>query len=132
MEKVIYDSDLVTVNYFSEEKLIKVQWNSETDSFEYRKMFQAIVEFAKDKKVKYIISDIRREGLVSIDNVKWLEEEVLKKAIKFGIEKIALICDENIFASVYADTVKRKLLNSPIKVQLFSDLASAKNWLVEE
>lgn len=132
MEKIIYDSDLVTVNYFSEEKLIKVHWNNETDSFEYRKMFQSIVEFAQDKKVKYIISDIRREGLVSVDDVKWLEEEVLKKAIKFGVEKIALICDENIFAGVYADTVKRKLLKSPIKVQLFSDLASAKIWLVAE
>jgi hypothetical protein len=132
MEEIIYDSQTVTANYFQKDTLVHLWWKKEANTNEYRQIFQALVDFVGKNKVRYIISDMRKEGLVSIEDVKWLEEEILKKAIVLGIEKIALINDETVFSTVYAETVKRKLINSPVKVQIFNDFSSAKVWLTSE
>jgi hypothetical protein len=132
MEEVIYNSNTVSASYLTNDKLIKLIWKEESTTSEYRTMFETIVDFAQKNKVRFLISDITKEGLVSFDDFKWLDEEILKEAVKLGVERIALINGDSIFSSVYADTIKRKLLNSPVKVQLFDDLASAKAWVIAE
>ncbi|MBA7704577.1 hypothetical protein ES703_113393 [subsurface metagenome] len=107
-------------------------WKKDTDSAEYRKTFQAIVEFAEKNKVNYVLSDMRKEGLVKTEDVKWLELEVLKKAIAYGVLKIALVAEDTVFSTIYAETVKRKLRESPIEVRIFGDVTSAKSWLLAE
>lgn len=132
MENTIYDSEIVTATYLSNEKLVQLRWKKQSNSDEYRHMFQKLLDFAHKNKTRFLLSDMRLEGLVSIEDVKWLEVEILKKAIELGVEKIALLHDDTIFSNVYAETIKRKLLNSPIKVQLFGDFISAKAWLLAE
>lgn len=132
MEELVFDSKNVTASYLTDERLLHLNWKEETNSGEYRKLFQTLVEFAKNSKVRFILSDMRKEGLISIEDVKWLEKEIFGEAISKGIEKIALVSSDNIFTNVYAETVKRKLKDSPIKVQLFDNLESAKAWLTTE
>ena len=132
MEVKVYNTKIVNAIYVREEKLVQLRWMKEANTDEYRLLFQALVDFAQKNKVRFIISDMRRQGLVTAEDVKWLEEEIFKEAIVLGIEKIALINDDTIFSNVYAETIKRKLLNSPIRVQLFGDLTSAKAWLTTE
>jgi hypothetical protein len=132
MEEILYDSQTVTVTYLRSEKLAQLRWKKEAETSEYRQMFQALVDFAKKNKIRFFISDMRLEGLVPLEDMKWLEEAVLKKAIELGVEKIALINEDTIFSTVYAETIKRKLMNSPVRVQLFSDIASARAWLTAE
>lgn len=132
MENAVYSSDIVIAQYLADLKLIQLRWKKEATTEEYRKLFETLVNFAEQKKVRFLISDLREQGLVSVDDVKWLEEEILKKAIILGIEKIALVNNDTIFSQVYADTIKRKLSNSPIRVQLFEEPDSAKAWLSAE
>ena len=132
MENTVYESSTVIANYLTEIKLIQLRWKKQSNTDEYRKMFQALVDFAQKNEVRFIISDMRQEGFVSVDDAKWLEEEILKKAIDLGVEKIALINEGTIFSAVYADSIKRKLLKSPVKVQLFDEMNSAKAWLTAE
>ena len=56
MEELVYDSKTVSATYFAQEKLIKLLWKAESSTNEYRTMFQTIVDFAKKKKVRFIIS----------------------------------------------------------------------------
>ncbi|MBA7526344.1 hypothetical protein ES705_18506 [subsurface metagenome] len=132
MDDTLYESELVTVTYSKEERLTEMVWKKDTDSAEYRKTFQAIVEFAEKNKVNYVLSDMRKEGLVKTEDVKWLELEVLKKAIAYGVLKIALVAEDTVFSTIYAETVKRKLRESPIEVRIFGDVTSAKSWLLAE
>ncbi len=129
MEDTIYQTKTVSATYSTEEKLVCLCWTSEANTEEYRQIFQFLIDFTQKSRVRFVISDIRKEGLVSIDNLKWLEEEILTKAILMGIEKIAIINEDTIFSNVYAENIERKLRDSIIKVQLFDDLATAKTWM---
>ena len=132
MEDTIYQTKAVVSTYSPKEKLIHLCWNSEANTHEYRKIFQFLIDFIKKRNVRYVVSDIRKEGLVSIDDLKWLEEEIFKKYIHLGVEKIALIIEDSIFSNVYAETIKRKFTNNEIEVRLFDSLKSANNWMKDD
>jgi hypothetical protein len=91
-----------------------------------------MIEFSEKNKIRYFLSDMRNQGLVRTQDVKWLELEVLRRAVERKVKKIALIFDDMIFSTVYAETVKKKLRDSQVQVHFFSELNAAKAWLFSE
>ncbi len=132
MEEKIYESDIVSWSYLKEEHLAYITWKKDADSAEYRNIFNSILEFSNKNRVKYVLSDMRKEGLVQTEDLKWLEVEVLNKADKHGVLKIAMVSEDTIFSNIYAETIKRKLRQSSIQVDIFQDVTSAKAWLFVE
>ena len=132
MEEKIYESDIVSWSYFKGEYLAYITWKKNSDSAEYHNIFNSILEFSNRNQVKYVLSDMRKEGLVQTEDLKWLETEILNKADEHGVIKIALVSEDTIFSNVYAETIKRKLRESPIEVSIFQDVDSARAWLSVE
>ncbi len=132
MQELLHNSEYASASYDKRIQIIELVWKKDADSEEYRKIFEAIVEFSDKNKIKSLLSDMRKQGLVRLDDVKWLEKEVLAKAIEYHLERIALVIQESIFSSIYADAIKKKLINSPIKLQIFDDVSEAKSWLTSE
>jgi len=132
MKEKIYESDIVSWSYFKEDYLAYITWKKDSDSSEYRNIFNSILEFSTKNQVNYVLSDMRKEGLVQTEDLKWLETEILNKADEHGVLKIAMVSEDTIFSTVYAETIKRKLRESPIEVGIFQDVASAKAWLLVE
>jgi len=131
MGENIYNSDIVDLTYSKSEQLAELVWKQNTSSEEFRNIYTFAVNFANKNKVQYFLSDMRNEGLVSLDDVKWLTNEVISKAQDFGIKKIALVNEDDIiFSTIYAESVKKKLENTAINVQIFNDSISARAWLL--
>jgi hypothetical protein len=129
MEEILYNSDKVEMKYDKSNFLLILIWKRNTDPDEYKKLFEKMIEFSEKNKIQFFLSDLRNQGVVRTQDVKWLELEVLKRAMEQKVKKIALIFDDMIFSTVYAETIKKKLLKSTIQVQFFSDPHSAKAWL---
>ncbi len=132
MQEVLYNSEYASASYDKTIQVIELVWKKDADSEEYRKIFEVIVKFSDKNKIKSLLSDMRKQGLVRLDDVKWLEKEVLIRAVEYGLQRIALVIQESIFSSIYADAIKKKLDNSPIKLQIFDDISEAKSWLTSE
>jgi hypothetical protein len=131
MGEIIYNSEYVDLIYSKSDLLVELIWKQNTNSEEFRTIYTFAVNFASKNKVHYFLSDMRNEGLVSLDDVKWLTKEVISKAQEFGILKIALVNEDDIiFSTIYAESVKKKLEKSAIHVQIFNDPITAKAWLL--
>ena len=132
MSKEIYKSEYATVNFEGSTQFIELVWNKDVDSNEYRKVFGSILDFSESNKIKTLLSDMRKQGLVRLEDVKWLEKEILTKAVEHHLKRIALVIKESIFSSVYADAIKKKIDKSPIKLEIFDNDTEAKSWLFSE
>lgn len=132
MAEILYNSEIVRLQYEEDTKLIEMIWKKNTDSEEYRKMFGVVIEFSVKNTIRSVLSDMRNEGLVTLNDVRWLDKEVLSRAIEHGLKRIALVIEDTIFSTVYSDVLKKKLEKSPIQVQIFSDTSSARVWLLSE
>jgi hypothetical protein len=130
MLNILYESDIVSMGYHPDDKLIEMVWKKNSNSEEYRRMFGVMIKFSEKNKIRFFLSDMRQEGLVKLDDVRWLSKEVLKRAIEHKVERIALVVEDTIFSSVYTDVLKKKLEKSPIKIRVFNDINNAKAWLL--
>jgi hypothetical protein len=132
MEEILYNSEFASLSYNKTKYLLELIWKKNTNPEEYKIMFSKAIDFSKKNIILYFLSDMRNEGLITTSDMKWLEVEVIKRAIELKIKKIALVFDDLIFSNVYAETIKRKLQYSQIQIQFFSDINSARAWLISE
>jgi hypothetical protein len=131
MGDIIYNSEIADITYSKSEFMAELVWKQNTNSEEFKNIYSFAVNFAFVNKVYFFLSDMRNEGLVSLDDVKWLTREVISKAQEIGIKKIALVSEDDIiFSSIYAESVKKKLEKSAIHVQIFNDIITARAWLL--
>jgi hypothetical protein len=131
MSEIVFDNENAIMTYSKTDFTLELIWKSEVSSEEFRKVYVSGLKFASENKVHNFLSDIRKEGLVSLDDVKWLTNSVISNANQLGIKKIALINEEElIFSSIYAESLKKKIENFSIQVNLFRDLSSARTWLM--
>jgi len=125
----LYNSEYATLSYENSSKVIELVWKKSANSDEYRKMFNVLIEFSEKNRIKAFLSDMKSQGVVRLDDVHWLEKEILSRAISHKIEKIALVTQDTIFSSIYAEAIKKKLEKSPIILQVFTDLSEARAWV---
>ena len=129
MQEALQNSEYASASYDPATRIVELVWKKDAESEEYRKIFEDIVSFSNKKKIKSLLSDMRNQGLVRLDDVKWLEKVILAKAIEYGLEKIALVVKESIFSTIYAEAIKKKLSDSPVKIQIFDHIPEARSWL---
>jgi hypothetical protein len=131
MAEIIYNSEIVDLIYSKPELLVELIWKQNTSSEEFRSIYTFAVNFASKNKVQYFLSDLRNEGVVSLEDVKWLTKDVISRANELGMKKIALVNeDDEIFSTIYAESVKKKLEKLAVHVQIFNDVISARSWLL--
>ncbi len=129
MAVIIYESSSASLVYDKPGRTIELKWKQGAYSDEYRELFSNLVEFARKNDVIYFISDLRSEGHVPVEDLQWLEVEVLEKVQELGIQRVALITEDTVFSTVYAETIKRKLNDKPTEVQIFDAPEPAYAWI---
>jgi hypothetical protein len=132
MDEILFNSDSIVLKYDKHQYLLELSWKKNVDSEEYKKLFNLIIKFSESNKIFYFLSDMRNQGVVRIQDVKWLELEVLRRAVEQKVKRIALVFNDIIFSTVYAETIKKKLRDSQVQVQFFSDISVARAWLTGE
>lgn len=124
-----FDSNLATVNYLPEKKIVEVIWKGEyVKSDDYRITLNKALELLTKYKAECWLSDMTLQKAVSQEDKKWVDEYVIPLAIKTGVKKAAFVVPENIFAKLYADHVAKSIKNSGFEFQYFENRKSAHNW----
>lgn len=131
MGEILIDNETLSLTYLRSDRLIELQWKLKGNSEEFKNSFLVSADFAKKNKVEYFLSDIRNEGLVDIEDLRWLEHEILPQAVELGVKRIALVAEDNLYSNLYAETLKKKIERLPISVGLFKDLNSARAWVLK-
>ena len=131
MGEILYENEIVSLIYVRTDRLIELQWKLKSTSDEFKKSFLLAADFAKKNKVQFFLSDIRNEGLVDIEDIRWLEQVILPQAVDVGVQRIAIIAEESLYSNLYAETLKKKIERLPISVGLFTDVSSARSWVLK-
>jgi hypothetical protein len=128
MKKLIFESDVVEISYEPELKLAKVVWKKKAETEEYRATFMKVLEYSRANPVDNFLSDIRNQGVVSPDNRKWFEAEMLPKAIKAGLKRAGSIFDGNVFKKYYMNMIIKVSGKFGLPLKLFSTEEEAIEW----
>ncbi|UII25964.1 hypothetical protein LVD15_22085 [Fulvivirga maritima] len=121
--KVLYDENL---------KLGKIIWQEDKSltTEQYQKPFQALLDWSNSgKTVALFLSDTRDQGVVSPENRKWFEYEMVPAAIKGGLKRAAVISSGNVFKRYYLNILLNAVNKFNLPFKIFADEESAIQFL---
>lgn len=128
MKEVLVDTDYAEISYDPELKLGKIAWKRKTQTEEYRTAFNTILDFSKKNEVDNFLSDIRKQGVVSPENRKWFENEMLPNAVKAGLKRAGSIFDCNVFKKYYINLLIKVSNKFGLPLKLFNTEEEAIAW----
>ena len=125
---ILLNTDYAQLELLAKDHLLKLKWHRLVSPDEYKKIFISGLDIIKKNKVKYFLSDIRKQGTVNIDEINWLRDEIFPKALKYGLLKVALVIDEKLYTNIYADNIKKNVVSSSIPIEFFYNEEAAIAW----
>jgi hypothetical protein len=118
--KTTYDDSL---------SLVKIVWTLESNSQYYRSSYIKIIEFQRTTPAKYFISDVRNQPIISPEDRKWFEKEIIPKAIRQGLKKAAVVSSGSAFKNYYLNIILLTTNKFGLPLKLFSNYEDAEKWL---
>ena len=115
--------------YFPDKLLVYINWKGRQNSEQYRETLQKALDLELEHKVKFYISDVRNQRLVSPEDRKWFQEVAMPTAIERGLEKAAVIFAGNVFKKYYLNNIFNASKKFGLPLKFFYSKEEAENWL---
>lgn len=129
MKQVILETEYAEISYDSELKLGKIVWKRKTSTEEYQYAFITLLDYAKKHPAENFLSDIRQQSVVSPENRKWFETEMLPAAIEAGLKRAGVIFDGNVFKKYYINMIIKVTNKFGLPMKVFNSDNEALDWI---
>ena len=125
----VFRAPYATAAYDSETLCITLIWNGSPTKEEYKQPFIAMIAFGRKHRVDSMLSDISLQGVISPDNRKWFEKEMMPQAVDAGLKRAAIVTNGNAFKLYYINLILSAVNKFPIVTKLFNKRSEAYEWL---
>jgi hypothetical protein len=129
MNPKIFEAPYAEVTYYPESKMLVLVWAGRPSTEEYKLPFLAMIDFGKKTQVDSMLSDISDQGVISPDNRKWFEKEMMPQAVEAGLKRAAIVTNGNAFKLYYINLILGAVNKFPITTKLFNKRPEAIEWL---
>jgi hypothetical protein len=129
MNTNVFEASYAKVTYDVQKRLLILIWNGNPMKDEYKKPFLAMQDFGRKYPVDSMLTDITKQGVVSPENRKWFENEMVPKAVEAGLKQAAIVTDGNAFKLYYLNIILSAVGKFPMTTKLFNDRQEAFTWL---
>lgn len=125
---IILETDYAEISHDPDLKLGKIVWKRKTSTEEYQYAFITLLDYSKKNTTDNFLSDIKNQSVVSPENRKWFESDMLPKAIENGLKRAAVVFDGNVFKKYYINMIIKVTNKFKMPLKMFSSEEEAINW----
>lgn len=129
--ETIFNEHNATVAYEKDLNAIRVIWKTQNTSAEYRKTLTAALDGIKKYKAAHYLGDVNKQGVVSPNDRKWFQDNIIPEAVKNGLKRAAMVLPEDIFKKYYLNQVKNTTDTLKLDMRYFPSMKQAEDWLEE-
>lgn len=129
MCEILSESEYALLTYYEDRQLLELIWKTSCPCEGYMKTFYDAIKYGKNKIIQFFLSDIRNEGIVPMENLRWMRMNIIPQAAEFGIRKIALVMKEEVFAHIYSDLLEKNISEYKMNMKTFFKTEDALKWL---
>ncbi len=128
------DNEFVSVSYDDVSNSIITIWKKPVTTEIYREVFGVMLKEQIDLGAEAYISDVYQLGIISKESRLWLQNEILPKAYKGGLRKVATIAPGDVFSRLHIENIKNGVFTNAFNIEFryFQDLSSAQKWVLNE
>ena len=130
--ETILDTDYALVEFYEEDALVQIIWRkvNKLNLEDYQNALNKALEFQDNNKdkVKFYMSDIRQQGVLSPAYRKWFQDVAIPRALSYGLEAGAVLFEGNIFQKYYLNNIMNSTKKFGIKFKFFGKREEAISW----
>lgn len=130
MEQIVISFPWATISHLPHNRMLKLVWHGKPDSDEYKQTFLSMLDFGKRHAVRYLLSDIREQAIISPADRKWFQTVAFRAAVEGGLIRAATITDYNPFKKYYLNMIMSFVKTDIFEYKLFADQQEAIAWLL--
>jgi signal transduction histidine kinase len=129
--QVFHENDAVQLYYDGNLKITVIVWKRHVTSKEYRNAFTVVFNSLKIYKTPGWISDVRKQGPVSVEDQSWALQTLAREAIENGLKQIATIGFDETQPSGYYEMIKKTAAEHGVQYRVFNTPEEAMKWMKE-
>ena len=131
LTKPYYESKAISISWNPEGGFIHVEWRGYASNAEYLEILGKQLALTKQKKAANILYDLRKLGVVSVDNQKYTNEVYFPQMSEAGSKRAAIVVPEGAFGALSVNSILGKKNEALFKAKLFTDTDTARQWLTQ-
>jgi hypothetical protein len=105
--KYYLDNTFAQVKYDPSLKAVITIWKRQNTMASYKEIFKVTLQAIQENKALVYLSDINLQGAVGTDSRKWMEQEIMPKAVQSGLKQVVTIVPNDVFQKFYYNSVKK-------------------------
>ena len=130
---MIYEDDVVSFTLDKQVPCLVFTAKRLLASDEVKSCLVKSQELRLQLKAKYpylnLLMDIRKAGAREVTDFEYYIQEHMAKAYESGLEKVAIVVPDDMYALVTYESFIGQVADSPIRHELFGTQAQARQWL---
>ncbi len=130
--ETILNTEYALVEHYEEALLAQISWKKvkQLKLEDYQNALNKALDFQAEntEKVKFYLSDIRQQGILSPAYRKWFQEVAIPRALKNGLQAGAVIFEGNVFQKYYLNNIMNSTKKFGIKFKFFNKREDAIEW----
>jgi signal transduction histidine kinase len=127
--QICFSNDCCTLFYNAKINALGIVWKGEITSAQYRQIFTKSLEMMMLYNTPYWVSDMTKQGNVSVEDQKWMFNEIFPEAVKHGLRKGVCIFDPKQHNDEYRERLKQTSLSLGIETVFFQSYKAAEEWI---
>ncbi len=128
-EQLIYDAEYGSIFYNAKINCAGIAWKKQVTSEQYRTLFNKCLNIVKMYHTPYWISDLRQQGVVSVDDQRWMLQTIFPEANKNGLIQTAVIYNPQDHSTEYPTRIRVAAESMGIAIEFFDNRKSADEWI---
>ena len=129
--EVLFDEIFATVSYDAEREMSFLIWHGNPNYEEYQQPFYAILKQARSGKlVKRLMTDTRKQGVISPQMRKWFEADMFPQGVEAGLQRVAMVSDANVFKRYYLHSLIKAVNKFGVPFKIAGDEEEALKFLM--
>ncbi|MCI0750906.1 MAG: HAMP domain-containing histidine kinase [Flammeovirgaceae bacterium] len=127
--QIYFDSEFGSVYYNARTNTAGIVWKKQVDSEHYRTLFNKCVDMLRIYNTPLWLSDMRKQGAVSIEDQQWMVQNVLIEAVRNGLRRIAGIYDPHQHNDEYRNRISMMGQKLGVDIDFFRSRKEAEEWI---
>jgi hypothetical protein len=127
---MIYSSEnYLDIHKLEEARCILVDWKGFATSEKFRKGLNKGLDALNEFRYKNWLADTRKMKVISASDQDWANTDWFPRAIKAGMQNMAIIVSEDAFNKMAVANIMSKVPSSALTIQYFDKKEDAIAWL---
>lgn len=127
--QICLDNACCTLFYNAKINALGIIWKCPPTSEQYRQVFIKSLELMMLYHTPYWISDMRKQGAISVDDQKWMFREIFPASVQHGLKKGVCIYDPDQHNEDYRERLRQTSLTLGIETLFFESYQAAEEWI---